>query len=33
MSLSLAVGVLYTIFRRDLDRAFYPTVTIVIACY
>jgi len=33
VSLALAVGVLYTIFRLDRDRAFYPTVTIVIASY
>ena len=32
-SLALAVGVLYTIFRLDRDRAFYPTVTIVVASY
>lgn len=33
VSLALAVGVLYTIFRLDRDRAFYPTVMIVIASY
>ncbi|HEY7657452.1 MAG TPA: hypothetical protein VH881_11350 [Burkholderiales bacterium] len=33
VSLALAVGVLYTVFRLDRDRAFYPTVTIVIASY
>jgi hypothetical protein len=33
VSLALAVGVLYTTFRLDRDRAFYPTVTIVIASY
>ena len=31
--LALAVGVLYTTFRLDRDRAFYPTVTIVVASY
>jgi hypothetical protein len=33
MSLALAVGVLATTSRLDRDRAFYPTVTIVIASY
>lgn len=33
VSLALAVGVLYTTFRLDRDRAFYPTVTIVVASY
>ena len=33
VSLALAVGVLYTAFRLDRDRAFYPTVTIVVASY
>jgi hypothetical protein len=29
----LVVGVLFTTLRADRDRAFYPTVTIVIASY
>jgi hypothetical protein len=33
VSLALAVGVLFAILRFDRDRAFYPTVTIVIASY
>ena len=33
MSLALVVGVLATALRLDRDRAFYPTVTIVIASY
>jgi len=32
-SLAFAVGLLATAFRLDRDRAFYPTVTIVIASY
>jgi hypothetical protein len=33
VSLALAVGMLFTALRFDRDRAFYPTVTIVIASY
>ena len=33
VSLALLVGVLFTALRFDRDRAFYPTVTIVIASY
>lgn len=33
VSLALAVGLLFTALRLDRDRAFYPTVTIVIASY
>lgn len=33
VSLALVVGVLFTTLRLDRDRAFYPTVTIVIASY
>lgn len=33
VSLALVVGVLFTALRFDRDRAFYPTVTIVIAAY
>ena len=33
VSLAVAVGVLFTALRIDRDRAFYPTVTIVIASY
>jgi len=33
VSLALVVGVLFTILRIDRDRAFYPTVTIVVASY
>jgi hypothetical protein len=33
MSLALIVGVLATTLRLDRDRAFYPTVTIVVASY
>lgn len=33
VSLALVVGVLATALRFDRDRAFYPTVTIVIASY
>jgi hypothetical protein len=33
VSLALAVGVLFRAVRLDRDRAFYPTVTIVIASY
>lgn len=33
VSLALIVGVLFTALRLDRDRAFYPTVTIVIASY
>jgi hypothetical protein len=33
VSLALGVGVLFTTLRLDRDRAFYPTVTIVIASY
>lgn len=33
VSLALVVGVLFTTLRFDRDRAFYPTVTIVIASY
>ena len=31
--LALAVGLLYTVSGMDRDRAFYPTVTIVVASY
>lgn len=33
VSLALVVGVLFTALRFDRDRAFYPTVMIVIAAY
>jgi hypothetical protein len=33
VSLALVVGVLFTTLRLDRDRAFYPTVTIVVASY
>lgn len=33
VSLALIVGVLFTTLRFDRDRAFYPTVMIVIAAY
>jgi hypothetical protein len=33
VSLALVVGVLFTTLRADRDRAFSPTVTIVIASY
>ena len=33
VSLALAVGVLFRTLRFDRDRAFYPTVTIVVASY
>jgi hypothetical protein len=33
VSLALGVGVLFTTLRLDRDRAFYPTVTIVVASY
>jgi hypothetical protein len=33
VALALAVGLLATVLRLDRDRAFYPTVTIVVASY
>lgn len=33
VSLALVVGVVFTTVRFDRDRAFYPTVTIVVASY